>query len=166
MDLAHWYVLQRTRAPFERFCDGLKALGVLDALQRYPLQMMCLFMKPEKALTAADLESLFQIIHSERGSNRFQQECHTLAFWQDYLQDAEFEKDVSLEEILVFFTGCDRIPALGFSPKPSLEFITYSRFPVANTCENILRIPIHVEYANFKSDMDFAIRNSPGFGRA
>ncbi|XP_053350038.1 G2/M phase-specific E3 ubiquitin-protein ligase-like [Clarias gariepinus] len=143
IDLAHWYVLQRTRAPFERFCDGLKALGVLDALQRYPLQMMCLFMKPEKALTAADLESLFQIIHSERGSNRFQQECHTLAFWQDYLQDAEFEKDVSLEEILVFFTGCDRIPALGFSPKPSLEFITYSRFPVANTCENILRIPIH-----------------------
>ncbi|KAK3514823.1 hypothetical protein QTP70_032531 [Hemibagrus guttatus] len=39
-------------APSDWFCDGLKALGVLDALQRYPLQMMCLFVKPEKALTA------------------------------------------------------------------------------------------------------------------
>uniref|UniRef100_A0A3P8S6Z3 HECT domain-containing protein n=1 Tax=Amphiprion percula TaxID=161767 RepID=A0A3P8S6Z3_AMPPE len=68
--------------------------------------------------------------------------------------------------ILVFFTGCDSIPALGFSPKPSLEFINHSRFPVANTCDNILRIPLHASYTAFKHDMDFAIRNSPGFGRA
>lgn len=74
--------------------------------------------------------------------------------------------NVSLEDILVFLTGCDSVPALGFSPTPSLEFITYSRFPQANTCENILRIPVHAEYTAFKSDMDFAIRNSPGFGRA
>ncbi|XP_073340316.1 G2/M phase-specific E3 ubiquitin-protein ligase-like [Pagrus major] len=164
-DLAHWYVLQRTRAPFERFRDGLMSLGVLDALQRYPLQVKCLFVKVEKSLTAADVENLFLIIHSERGSNAFQEECRTLAFWQDYLQDAEFENDVSLGDILVFFTGCDSVPALGFSPKPSLEFITHSRFPLANTCENILRIPVNAVYTAFKSDMDFAIRNSPGFGR-
>ncbi|XP_051814886.1 G2/M phase-specific E3 ubiquitin-protein ligase-like isoform X3 [Acanthochromis polyacanthus] len=166
LDLAHWYVLQRTRAPFERFRDGLTALGVLEAVQRYPLQMKCLFVSGEKALTATDIESLFQIIHSERGSNAFQEECRTMTFWQDYLQDAEFEEGVSLEDILVFFTGCDSIPALGFSPKPSLEFINHSRFPVANTCDNILRIPLHASYTAFKHDMDFAIRNSPGFGRA
>uniref|UniRef100_A0A9J8B323 HECT-type E3 ubiquitin transferase n=1 Tax=Cyprinus carpio carpio TaxID=630221 RepID=A0A9J8B323_CYPCA len=166
LDLAHWYVLQRTRAPFERFRDGLTSLGVLDALQNYPVQSKCLFVKAEKALTANDVENLFQIIHSERGSNAFQAECRTLAFWQDYLQDAEIENNVSLEDVLVFFTGCDSIPALGFSPKPSLEFITCSRFPVANTCENILRIPVHAVYTSFRSDMDFAIRNSPGFGRA
>uniref|UniRef100_A0A3B4ZJS2 HECT domain-containing protein n=1 Tax=Stegastes partitus TaxID=144197 RepID=A0A3B4ZJS2_9TELE len=140
---------------------GLTSLGVLDALQRYPLQMKCLFVDDGKALTATDMESLFQIIHSERGSNAFQEECQTMSFWQDYLQDG-----VSLEDILVFFTGCDSIPALGFSPKPSLEFIRHSRFPVANTCDNILRIPLHVSYTAFKHDMDFAIRNSPGFGRA
>ncbi|XP_034534151.1 G2/M phase-specific E3 ubiquitin-protein ligase-like isoform X2 [Notolabrus celidotus] len=166
LDLAHWYVLQRTRAPFERFRDGLTSLGILKALQRYPLQMKCLFVSTGKALTATDMENLFQIIHSERGSNAFQEECRTLAFWQDYLQDAEFEKGVCLEDILVFFTGCDSIPALGFSPKPNLEFINYSRFPVANTCENILRIPTQAVYTAFKHDMDFAIRNSPGFGRA
>ncbi|KAL3967315.1 M-phase phosphoprotein 8 [Sarotherodon galilaeus] len=166
LDLAHWYVLQRTRAPFERFRDGLRSLGVLDALQTYPLQMKCLFVKAGMALRVTDMENLFQIIHSERGSNAFQDECRTLAFWQDYLQEAEFESDVSLEDILVFCTGCDSIPALGFSPKPSLEFVTNCRFPVANTCENILRIPVHAVYTTFKSDMDFAIRNSPGFGRA
>ncbi|KAK2856687.1 hypothetical protein Q5P01_005422 [Channa striata] len=160
LDLANWYVLQRTRAPFERFRDGLKSLGVLEALQRHPQQLMCLFVKAEKLLTATDVENLFPILHSERGSNSFHQECRTRAFWQDYLQDAEFEKDVSLEEILVFVTGCDSIPAMGFSPKPTIEFIAYSRFPVANTCENILRIPVHAVYATFKSDMDFAIRNS------
>ena len=72
-----------------RFRDGLKSLGVFDTLQRYPLKMKCLFVKPEKRLTATDVENLFQIIYSERGSNAFQQECRTLAFWQDYLQDAE-----------------------------------------------------------------------------
>ncbi|XP_065103755.1 G2/M phase-specific E3 ubiquitin-protein ligase-like [Paramisgurnus dabryanus] len=166
LDLAHWYVLQRTRAPFERFRDGLMSLGVLDALRRYPLQLKCLFVKGEKALTAIDVENLFHVKYSERGSNAFHEESRTLAFWQDYLQDAEFENDVSLEDVLVFCTGCDSIPALGFSPKPSLEFITNSRFPVANTCENILRIPVHAVYTTFKSDMDFGIRNSPGFGRA
>jgi len=71
------------------------SLGVLDALHRYPLQMKCLFVKAEKSLTAADVENLFRIIHSERGSNAFQEECRTLAFWQDYLQDAECKFAIS-----------------------------------------------------------------------
>uniref|UniRef100_A0A669DZE1 Uncharacterized protein n=1 Tax=Oreochromis niloticus TaxID=8128 RepID=A0A669DZE1_ORENI len=71
--------------------NGLRSLGVLDALQTYPLQMKCLF---EKNLITILYFSLI------------------------------VENDVSLEDILVFCTGCDSIPAL-----------------VANTCENILRIP-------------------------
>ncbi|KAI3356795.1 hypothetical protein L3Q82_003460 [Scortum barcoo] len=47
---------------------------------------------------------------------------------------SKVEKEVTLEDILVFFTGCDNIPPLGFSPEPSLEFIAHSRFPLANTC--------------------------------
>uniref|UniRef100_A0AAY4B7L9 HECT domain-containing protein n=1 Tax=Denticeps clupeoides TaxID=299321 RepID=A0AAY4B7L9_9TELE len=131
-----------------RFREGLMSLGVLDALQKYPLQLKCLFMKSHKVLTAADLENLFQIIHSERVSNAFQD-----------LQDAEFDSSVSLEDILVFFTGCDHVLALSFSPKPRIEFTTHSRFPIANTCENILSIPVHANYTAFQSDMDFAIRN-------
>uniref|UniRef100_A0A9J7YVV2 HECT domain-containing protein n=1 Tax=Cyprinus carpio carpio TaxID=630221 RepID=A0A9J7YVV2_CYPCA len=119
---------------FIRFRDGLTSLGVLDALQNYPVQSKCLF---------------------------FHNLIVVLSFYV-----LQLKNNVSLEDVLVFFTGCDSIPALGFSPKPSLEFITCSRFPVANTCENILRIPVHAVYTSFRSDMDFAIRNSPGFGRA
>uniref|UniRef100_A0A3P8VID6 HECT domain-containing protein n=1 Tax=Cynoglossus semilaevis TaxID=244447 RepID=A0A3P8VID6_CYNSE len=130
--------------PFNRFRDGLMSLGVLDALQRYPLQMKCLFVK----------ENLFWIIHSERGSNALLN-CVTLFLC------LTGENNVSLQDILVFMSGCDSVPALGFSPKPSLEFISHSRFPQANTCENILRIPIHSLYKDFKSDMDFAIPSIP-----
>ncbi|XP_073715793.1 G2/M phase-specific E3 ubiquitin-protein ligase-like [Misgurnus anguillicaudatus] len=63
LDLAHWYVLQRTRAPFERFRDGLMSLGVLDALRRYPLQLKCLFVKGEKALTAIDVERISSMLN-------------------------------------------------------------------------------------------------------
>lgn len=80
---------------FIRFRDGLRSLGVLDAPQRDPLQLRSLFVKSEKASTANDVENLFQIIHSERGSNAFQHECRTLAFWQDYLQDAECKFGIS-----------------------------------------------------------------------
>lgn len=70
------------------------SLGVLDTLQRYPLQLKCLFVRGEKGLTATDVENLLQISFSERGSNAFQEESRTLAFWQDYLQDAECKFDI------------------------------------------------------------------------
>ncbi|KAJ8366199.1 hypothetical protein SKAU_G00150300, partial [Synaphobranchus kaupii] len=88
-DLAHWFVLQRTRAAFERFRDGLKSLGVLAALQQHPQEMKVFFLKPQKALTADEMEALFSCALSEKGSNRFEQECRTLGFWRDYLQDAQ-----------------------------------------------------------------------------
>lgn len=73
---------------------------------------------------------------------------------------------VSLEEVLVFVTGSDKIPALGFSPAPSVEFLHDDhKFPIANTCENIIRLPLKSKYEYFKKDMDFGIKNSHGFGR-
>uniref|UniRef100_A0A3Q3NDP8 Uncharacterized protein n=1 Tax=Labrus bergylta TaxID=56723 RepID=A0A3Q3NDP8_9LABR len=106
LDLAHWYVLQLTRAPFERFRDGLASLGVLDALQKYPLQLKSVFVHAVTIL---------------KNTSRCSFNCVYVFLY------FTVEKGVSLEDILVFFTGCDSIPALGFSPKP-----------MANTCENIL----------------------------
>uniref|UniRef100_A0A3B1JYT2 HECT domain-containing protein n=1 Tax=Astyanax mexicanus TaxID=7994 RepID=A0A3B1JYT2_ASTMX len=120
-ELAEWYMLQRTRAQYERFRDGLQCLGVLDAIRKYPERFREVFMKTATPLTAAAVENLFQCRMAERGSNRFERQCHTLGYWRDYLQDAEGKKAVTLEEILVFTTGCDSIPPLGFSPLPSLD---------------------------------------------
>ncbi|KAG5838518.1 G2/M phase-specific E3 ubiquitin-protein ligase [Anguilla anguilla] len=166
-DLAHWYVLQRTRTPFERFKEGLASLGVLEALQQHPQKMKTFFFKPTKKLSAVDLESLFKCRLSEKESNRFEWECRTLGFWRDYLQDAEFDMQaVTLEEILIFATGCETPPALGFSPEPSVEFLADSKFPTANTSDNVIRVPVKDTYEEFKNDMDFGIKNSSGFGMA
>uniref|UniRef100_A0A8C4XDM9 HECT domain-containing protein n=2 Tax=Erpetoichthys calabaricus TaxID=27687 RepID=A0A8C4XDM9_ERPCA len=146
-DVAHWYVLQRTRTPFERFQEGLQSLGVLSALQQFPQQLQSLFIKLEKKLTAIEVEQLFKFL---------------TFFLFSVCVDA-----VTLEEILIFATGSDSVPPLGFFPEPSLEFLhCKSKFPLANTCDCILRIPLTNNYTNFKNNMNFGIRNSPGFGKA
>ncbi|XP_039598589.1 uncharacterized protein LOC120519898 [Polypterus senegalus] len=84
---------------------------------------------------------------------------------EEYLKDGD--GDISLGQILAFATGTDYPPALGWTTKPSIEFI-YSKdlFPTANTCANILRLPtVHNVYEDFKCNLDFAIQNSPGFGQ-
>uniref|UniRef100_A0A8C4THI9 HECT domain-containing protein n=1 Tax=Erpetoichthys calabaricus TaxID=27687 RepID=A0A8C4THI9_ERPCA len=150
LDVAHWYVFQRTRSHFESLKEGLGALEVLEAIQHHPEVLKSVFTNTGKKLTASDVENLFTV-------------C-TVGFWRDYLQDAE---SVSLEDLLIFITGSDKIPPLGFCPTPCLEFLhDDSRFPLANTCDNVIRIPLKQSFSEFKSDMDFGIKNSPEEGSA
>ncbi|CAL8237081.1 unnamed protein product [Arctogadus glacialis] len=127
---------------------------------------MCYNPRP---LTADQVDGLFHIRWSEEGSNQKREERTVVAFWRDYLQDVE-EEDGSkkLGDILAFATGSDAVPPIGFSLQPSLEFLHPSggaaKFPVANTCISCLRLPIYSTYDCFKTNMDFAIRNTQGFG--
>ncbi|MGH0146745.1 UNVERIFIED_CONTAM: hypothetical protein FKN15_055405 [Acipenser sinensis] len=80
---------------------------------------------------------------------------------------------VSFKQILSFVTGADKKPPLGFQPPPCISFLheintegTVSKFPEANTCCNILKLPILSFYVDFKKNMDFGILSSPGFGQA
>uniref|UniRef100_A0A3Q1CBN6 HECT domain-containing protein n=1 Tax=Amphiprion ocellaris TaxID=80972 RepID=A0A3Q1CBN6_AMPOC len=65
-------------------------------------------------------------------------------------------------------------PSIGFSPSPSVEFIhkgdddfsSTPLFPMASTCVNCIRLPLHASYQLFKEKFDFAIGNTYGFGRA
>ena len=61
-----------------------------------------------------------------------------------------------LETLLVFATGADTIPALGFDPQPTITFghdveVTdfTAAYPVANTCTNTLRLPVLPSYDEF-----------------
>lgn len=81
------------------------------------------------------------------------------------LIQSEEESIKKLEDILTFATGCNALPPIAFSPQPSLEFLHQEgKYPVANTCINCLRLPIHKTYDDFKLNMDFAVGNSQGFG--
>lgn len=79
---------------------------------------------------------------------------------------------VTLEDVLIFATGTNRIPPLGLLPSPNLSFLHkddedgQSKFPIANTCANQLKLPIHPSYDLFKENVEFGILNSPNFGRA
>ena len=48
---------------------------------------------------------------------------------------------------------------ISIPPTPSLEFSSSNTFPTANTCANVIKIPLAVgwQYERFKKAMDFAI---------
>ena len=74
---------------------------------------------------------------------------------------------VSLEYLLIFFSGADREPPLGFPVKPNLRFITDADqlFPTASTCSLELWLPTkYTEYAPFQDAMITALMGHGGFG--
>ena len=77
----------------------------------------------------------------------------------------ETEERPSIKDILAFATGADAVPPLGFLPTPTLEFDDSSKYPIGNTCGNVLKIPLeHSSYDEFKESMDYGIKNCAGFG--
>lgn len=69
------------------------------------------------------------------------------------------------KSILVFVTGLDSVPPLGFSPPLKLKFrhpeadkkVSVFATPYANTCFNTLSIPVTETYNAFKEVMDNAL---------
>ncbi|XP_023805819.1 G2/M phase-specific E3 ubiquitin-protein ligase-like [Oryzias latipes] len=105
-------------------------------------------------MTADQMENLFSIRLSPEGSNKRAAEETVVTFWRDYLLDAEEEEGPSkLQKILAFATGASVVPAIGFSPTPSVQFMHNedddffsSMFPMANTCVNCIKLPLHTSY--------------------
>lgn len=74
-----------------------------------------------------------------------------------------------MSDILVFATGADSEPPLGFPVKPKILFLhdNKSKFPTANTCALQLKLPtLHMQYDDFKLNMNFGIGNAKSFGFA
>ncbi|KAA0706278.1 hypothetical protein E1301_Tti022447 [Triplophysa tibetana] len=116
-----------------------------------------------------DLMSLFKAELSCPGSNRWRLGKKVEGYWRDFLVDVEdgvFE--IELQQILIFASGADRIPALGFTPQPTIGFIHEigRNYPEANTCLVKLKLPIHETYENFTKYMFEGIIQSPTFGMA
>ncbi|XP_041833621.1 uncharacterized protein LOC121634773 [Melanotaenia boesemani] len=171
-DILMFQVIHRVRGPFERFRDGMRTLGVLDKIQAYPDSFRPLLCWSPTTLSADVVDSLFTIRLSPVGSNRRSAEEIVVPFWRDYLTDAEDEEGTQkLAIILAFATGANTVPPIGFSPQPSIEFLhqedysgTTAKLPIANTCINCLKLPLHTAYTDFKENMDFALGNTHGFG--
>ncbi|KAL3968991.1 E3 ubiquitin-protein ligase [Sarotherodon galilaeus] len=164
-DYLRWYIIARNSSVIDRFKEGLSALNFLSALQQYPTLLSPVLCHMEKKLTALELERLFKPDFSPSGSNRRHLENQTVGYWSDYLLDCEESQTaVSVGDVLMFATGLTSLPPSGLDPLPSLQFLDESLFPMANTCLNLLKLPMITSYSVFKSNMDFGIQNSPGFG--
>ncbi|XP_048455853.1 G2/M phase-specific E3 ubiquitin-protein ligase isoform X2 [Rhincodon typus] len=168
-DMLTFHVISRVRSPFERFCEGLKVLGVLEKIQKYPevfAELLCY--KPIK-LTAETFGKFFSIEFSPAESDRRIAESKVIGFWRDYLADVEDgTTKAAFEEILTFTTGTTINPAISFLPDLSIKFlhsdgIIQYRFPTAQTCLNCLKLPMSKTYEEFKGCMDFAICNTPRY---
>lgn len=72
-----------------RFRDGLKTLGVLQKIQEHPEAFHDALCYSPRKLTADITDALFEIRWSEAGSNARVDENRVIAYWRDYLQDAE-----------------------------------------------------------------------------
>ncbi|KAJ8015932.1 hypothetical protein DPEC_G00001840 [Dallia pectoralis] len=160
-----WYILHRNQSVIQRFKEGLASLHFLTALQQHPCVLAPLLCHSQTNLTAADMESLFRPHLSPAGSNSRQKEGKALGFWADFLLDCEEKATaVSLEDILMFATGLASLPPAGMTPLPCIDFLPDSPFPMSNTCANTLKLPLLETYSVFKTNMEFGLQNSPGFG--
>ena len=80
------------------------------------------------------------------------------------------EINVSLESILVFITGADHIPPLGFEGTPEIRFTgspyqKEMRLPSASTCGPTLYLPLCLSDPDiFAEKMDIAIIGAQSFG--
>lgn len=75
---------------------------------------------------------------------------------------------ISLPQILIFVTGADSIPPMGFPTDPVIIFSKdKSRLlPLSSTCSLSLTLSTgHVEYDMFKKSMDTAVLNAYEFGQ-
>ena len=115
------------------------------------------------------MEQLFRPNTSPVGYSKALTESLVLSRWSDYVQDIEDTEtsDITLSDILFFTTGCKVLPQRALPATVEFLHEGQSRIPTANTCSNILRLPVmHSDYESFKAFVTFGFLNARGFGTA
>ena len=82
---------------------------------------------------------------------------------------SESTTKIRFEDLLIFMTGSDRIPPLGFHKKMSIDFYemtSQKHYPTASTCDMRLWLPRGIENEDFlKELLEEAVEGSHGFGK-
>ncbi|XP_049334037.1 G2/M phase-specific E3 ubiquitin-protein ligase-like isoform X2 [Astyanax mexicanus] len=168
-----FYCEGRINAALTQFKDGLTTLGVLQMVTSHPQAFEKVFLYDPAPLKASDIVELFHArCRSLPASNRRRLEARTIAFWKDWLLEVEggLAHPITLEHVLIFATGLQRIPAVGFPMQPELAFLHpddgLARFPKANTCSLVLHLPVGQTYTEFKNNMELGLGCASQFGEA
>ena len=177
-DIVHSLLKQHfvygVHAEYAQFIEGMNTVGNFGnvVLANKSVFDNILSNKQEK-LTAAKFKSLYELNTSEQGSNSRQQEESTIYCFEVFLKDLEEgERDgLALEDLLVFITGSDTVPPLGFDHVITVEFYDVTgndrRRPWSSTCGFTFHLPRGIEEPQeFNALMKEALLGCHGFGKS
>lgn len=123
-------------------------------------------------LTYSTFKRNYIINFSESGSNKRNEEDKTMYSFEVFTQDLHDKQvqEFTLEDLLVFVTGADRIPPLGFESPIKIEFFDAmecpGRLPWSSTCSPALFLPRGKEDPEeLKEMMKQVLSNCHGFGK-
>ncbi|XP_063400103.1 uncharacterized protein LOC134684725 [Mytilus trossulus] len=126
---------------------GLDSLGLYKIGSSLP-QFRHLFNTKPPILTLKGAITMLKPNFSEPGTNRRSLQTRVYSVFTKYLREVSSgrRENISLHSILMFATGADEEPILGFAVGPEICFSeseTYNSFlPTSNTCINRLTLPI------------------------
>jgi hypothetical protein len=184
IEMLKTHCLKSTIPEMDQFCEGLRALDVLDYIRMYPDVMRQLFVEDEEyQLTAQSLIELFDIEYSCKESVERRTEEETYNRFKKFLEDCEAHEitsivinPITLEEVcrlielkhvLIFFTATSRIIPCGFEKKPRLLFSHQEILLTSSTCDLSLTLP--TKYYNnqslFNEKLVLSITSAVGFGK-
>ncbi|XP_024116641.1 uncharacterized protein LOC112138307 isoform X2 [Oryzias melastigma] len=130
----------------------------------------CIFLRTSKPIQQFT-EGMNAFGNLSRGSNQREAEEETIYCWEQVLNMIEDKSsDLSYEDLLIFITGADEVPTLGFTSKPSVDFYTQEdgqrRLPYSSTCAMVLFLPRGVTEEGELHDMLCqCVRECIGFGK-
>ena len=88
--------------------------------------------------------------------------CTLYILYIDWLLDVNGMDNATLKEVLIFFTGMDKIP---LPMNPTLKFSDQNLYPTASTCVMELTLPsVHSDHGTFKEHLNVAFMQHGGFG--
>ncbi|XP_066500774.1 G2/M phase-specific E3 ubiquitin-protein ligase-like isoform X2 [Hoplias malabaricus] len=167
------YIYLRVSNMIHQFTEGLNAFGELWAFVKATwIDFLPLFINMKEPISRALFRTLFRINWSREGTRKREEEEATIYLWEQLLKMIEDKQtDLHFEELLIFITGTDEVPALGFPEKPSINFYEpekhVCRLPYASTCMMGLFLPRGVRGLALLNEMLLrAVRDSVGFGKA
>ncbi|XP_046874290.1 G2/M phase-specific E3 ubiquitin-protein ligase isoform X1 [Hypomesus transpacificus] len=160
-DVVSFHLITRMQLPFQRFREGLKTLGVFQQVQMFPEVFFKVFCGPSEKLNADTVFSLFTVVFSDN-QNLSRKETVVVTFWRHFLLECEEGRCASsLEDVLVFSTAAEEVPAAGFHPTPSVAFLhplePAGAFPTSTPSANCLYLPVVPTYETFKKHMEYSI---------
>ncbi|KAE8293749.1 hypothetical protein D5F01_LYC06682 [Larimichthys crocea] len=166
------YIFLRTAKMIHQFTDGMNAYGKLwDLVMDNWIAFLPLFTNMQEPLSKAAFKAIFRYNYSTRGSNHREAEEDTIFSWEMVLNMIEDKvTELRFEDLLIFVTGADEVPALGFPRKPCIDFYEQEagqrRLPYASTCAMCLYLPRGITEEDKLHEMLFqATRDSLGFGK-